>query len=59
MDWSDYFTEKFGLPSANNYSQETQKNSRDKVFNAIVELWIECAAFEVSLRQFKVRFLQI
>lgn len=58
MDWSDYFTENFGAPSSNHYNQENKNLSRDKIFNSIVELWLECAAFEVTLRQFKVRNFQ-
>jgi hypothetical protein len=44
MDWSDYYTENAGSIS----SAEIQT-----VMDAIVNLWIQCANFEVSLHQFK------
>jgi hypothetical protein len=44
MDWSDYYTENVGTLSA---------AEMGTVLDAIVNLWIQCANFEVSLHQFK------
>lgn len=51
MEWSDYFTEQFGDLSS---AKEDKSGNYSKIFNAIVDLWLEFAGFEISLRQFKV-----
>ena len=57
MDWSDYFTEQFGESSSAAELDGEGDTASSKIFESIVDLWLEFAAFEISLRQFKVSFL--
>lgn len=56
MDWSDYFTEQYGeCDNAAELDGEGNAAST-KIFESIVDLWLEFATFEITLRQFKVSY---
>lgn len=53
MDWSDYFSDQFG-ESSKLVELNGEETPASKIFKSIVDLWLEFATFEISLRQFKV-----
>ena len=53
MDWSDYFSDQFG-ESIKLVELNGEETPASKIFKSIVDLWLEFATFEISLRQFKV-----